>query len=125
MDELSKQLKLINKEDIVWYIYFFIITFALITNNLEKNYLLTKNKNSKILAQKINTTILVVAFFIYLYFLSVSLENNNNARLKHNIKDERISFERLIVSLLFLIAGAIAIYADYDDNRTNTDIGIF
>jgi len=124
MDNISRNLKLIRNEDIVWLIYFFIITFAIISNRLEEKYLLTKNNNNKNIASKINTTILIVAFLIYLYLLSVSLENNKLVKNKHNRHDERVSFERLIVSLLFVIAGALSIYADYDDN-VSADLAIF
>lgn len=124
MDDLNKQIKLINNEDIVWYIYFFIIISALFTNYLEKKYLYDKNKYNKELAQKINTIILVVAFFIYLYFLKLAYDNAKDAYKSNDIKNRRICMERLIVSTLFLVAGAIAIYTDYDNNTSNIDIGI-
>ena len=122
MNSYNKELRLLNNEDIVWYIYLFIIIFALFTNKLEKEYLVTKNKYQKKLAQNINTLILIVAFFIYLYFLSVSWQNLQNNNL--NIHKKRVGLERLIVNILFLVAGGIAIYADYDNNNNNTDIGI-
>ena len=117
----NKQLELINKEDLVWYIYYFIVTFALITNELERKYIIYKDENSKKIAQKINTFILIIAFFIYLYFLSSSFDNITNSNTS---REKRIGTERLIVNILFVIAGAIAIYADYDDNSANIDIGI-
>lgn len=123
MDNISKQLNLLEKEDIVWIIYLFIVVFALYTNKLEKEYLFDKNKVKQKLASKINTTILIVAFFIYLYLASVSL-NNCKRNYKNNI-DKRVSIERLVVSLTFLIGGALAIIADYDNNTNNLDIAIF
>lgn len=122
MSEILKQLKLLNNEDIVWYIYFFIIIFALFTNKLEKDYLFSKDFQKKKLAQNINTIILIIAFFIYLYFLSVSWKNIQNTKL--SLKERRINLERLIVNILFVVAGAIAIYADIDSN-SNLDIAIF
>lgn len=123
MDDINKQLNLLEKEDIVWIIYLFIVVFALYTNRLEKEYLFDKNKVKQKLASKINTTILVVAFFIYLYLASVAL-NNCKRNYKNNI-DKRVSIERLVVSLTFLIGGALAIIADYDNNTNNLDIAIF
>jgi len=71
MDKLSRQLKLLKEEDFIWLIYYFIVTFALVANYFERNSILNNNKESLKNAQKITTTILVVAFFIYLYFTLV------------------------------------------------------
>ena len=120
MNEINKQLNNLNKEDFVWYIYFFIIIFALFTNKLEKNYLFTKNKTNKKLAQNINTIILIVALGIYIYFLKVSWQYIQNCKER----EKRVALERLIVNILFVVAGSLALYADYDNNTTNTDIGI-
>jgi hypothetical protein len=75
MDKLSRQLKLLKEEDFIWLIYYFIVTFALVANCFERNSILKNNKDSLKNAQKITTTILVVAFFIYLYFTLVSIDN--------------------------------------------------
>lgn len=119
MDEL----KLLDKEDIIWIIYIFLFIFALYSNKLEREYIFNKDKQQKINASKINTFILVMAFFIYIYFASLALKN-----LKRNFKnenDKRIAIERLIVSLLFVVGGIFAIYTDYDNNTNNLDIAIF
>ena len=124
MDKFSRQLKLLKEEDFIWLIYFFIVIFALIANRFEKNYLLTQNNISQKYAQKITTTILIVAFFIYLYFTLVSFDNLEYLKRNGNTKEVKVAFERLISNILFLVAGAVAIYADYDSNTNNTNIGI-
>ena len=116
MKDINKELKIINNEDIVWIIYLFIITFALISNNLEKIYLFNKDYTKKIIANNINSIILVVALCIYLYFTYLSYDNikcNGN-----NIINE----EKLIVNILFVIAGIIAIHADI--NSKNISLAI-
>lgn len=123
MDKFNRQLKQLKEEDFIWIIYYFIITFALIANYYERNYIYTNNINSKNKANKISSTILIIAFFIYLYFTIISYDNlkyliNNNG----NNRDIRISYERFITNSLFLIAGIFAIYVDNDSN--NIDIGI-
>ena len=118
---MEENLKLIERENIVWYIYFLIILLALYTNKLEKDNLYCHDSNKEKLAKKINSLILVVAFLIYLYFTSVSI---NSCKKNMDQKSKRVAFERLIVNFLFLIAGAIAIFADYDSN-TDIDLGIF
>ena len=120
--DINKTLKLLNNEDIVWIIYLFIVVFALYTNKLEREYIFDKDKNKKKNASKINTIILVVAFFIYLYLASVAMDS---CKYTKNEKDKRIAIERLIVSLTFLVGGALAIYTDYDNNMNNLDIAIF
>ena len=40
-------------------------------------------------------------------------------------KEIRVAFERLIANILFLVAGAFALYADFDSNTIGTDIAIF
>ena len=106
MNSIYRELKLLNNEDIVWLIYYFIITFAILSNKLERDNLFNKDVEKKKRAEKINTFILIVAFFIYLYFAYVSMDNFKNCRTQ---KEKRISFERLVVNFLFLVAGAIAI----------------
>ncbi|MBQ7030894.1 MAG: hypothetical protein IJN13_00795 [Bacilli bacterium] len=124
MDKLSRQLKLLKEEDFIWLIYYFIVTFALVANYFERNSILNNNKVSLKNAQKITTTILVVAFFIYLYFTLVSIDNLEFLKRNGNKKEVKVAFERLIANILFLVAGAIAIYADYDSNTSSIDIGI-
>lgn len=125
MDKFSRQLKQLKEEDFIWLIYFFIVTFALIANRFEQNFLETQNKISQKKAQKITTTILVVAFFIYLYFTLVSFDNLEYLKRNSNNKDVKVAYERLLTNIFFLIGGAIAIYADYDSNSSNTDVAIF
>ncbi|MBE6157100.1 MAG: hypothetical protein E7161_05130 [Firmicutes bacterium] len=124
MDRFSRQLKQLKQEDFIWLIYFFIVIFALVANRFEENFLLTQNKTSQKYGQKITTTILIVAFFIYLYFTLISFDNLEYLKRNSNNKDIKVAFERLIANILFLVAGAIAIYADYDSNSPNIDIGI-
>lgn len=125
MDKFYRQLKQLKEEDFIWLIYFFIVTFALISNQFEKNFILTNNKTSKKYASKITTTILIVAFLIYLYFTLISFDNLEYFKKNSNNKEVKVAFERLITNILFLVAGAIAIYADYDSNSSNADIAIF
>lgn len=124
MNKFNRQLKQLREEDFIWLIYFFIVIFALVANRFEENFLLTQNKSSQKNAQKITTTILIVAFFIYLYFTLIAFDNLEYLKQNGNNKDVKVAFERLIANILFLVAGAIAIYADFDSNTSSIDIGI-
>ena len=124
MNHDKRQLKQINEENYIWIIYYFIVTFALIANVFEKKYILSKDTNNKKITQIITTTILVVAFFIYLYFTIISKDNLDYFKQTGNQKEIKIATERLIANILFLIAGFVALYADYDSNSTNVDLAI-
>ena len=125
MEELFYKLKLLKEEDFIWLIYFFIIIFSLISNKYEKSYLYTNNKQDLEYASKITTTILIVAFFIYLYFVIVSYNNIEVLKRTSNQKEVKIAYERLITNIIFLIGGAISIYADYDSKQNNSNFAIF
>ena len=125
MNHDKRQLKQINEENYIWIIYYFIVTFALIANVFEKKYILSKDTNNKKITQIITTTILVVAFFIYLYFTIISKDNLDYFKQTGNQKEIKVATERLIANILFLIAGFVALYADYDSNSTNVDLAIF
>lgn len=117
-NDLLKKLQLIKEEDYIWIVYFFIVLFAIISNYFEKNYLFTKNKSSYIKYKNINTTILIVAFFIYLYYVILSYDALKNGKYSFN------SFLRLVGAILFLVAGGIYVYADYSSNNESVDIEI-
>lgn len=125
MSELFRKLKLLKEEDFIWLIYYFIITFALVANELERRFLIDNKEPEINIAKKINSTILIIAFFIYLYFVLVTIQNFDILKKNGTRKEVRVAFERLIANIIFLVAGAIAIYADYDSNTIGTDIAIF
>lgn len=124
MDVFLRKLNLLKKEDFIWLVYYFVITASLISNSFERNYVITNNQNSLNKVKKINTTILIIAFLIYLYFVTLTIENFDILKANGTNKDIRIANERLIANILFLVAGAYAIYVDFDSNNPNTGIGI-
>ena len=125
MEDFFRKLKLLKQEDFIWLIYFFIVTFAVISNKFERDYVKTNNQNSLNKSKKINTTILIVAFCIYLYFVIITIENFDILKKNSTRKDVKVAFERLIANILFLVSGAVALYADFDSNNIGTDIAIF
>lgn len=120
--DILRELKLLKNEDFIWLIYFFIVIFALISNNEERKSILNQDKQGEKSANIINTTILVIAFFIYLYFVFVSFNNLNELKRRSNEKEVRVAFEKLISAIIFLVGGAYSIYADYDAKTTDIEI---
>ncbi len=124
MDNWARDLKLLKEEDIIWYIYFFIVLFALIANSFEEKYIFTKNKEDRQKGRNINITLLVIAFIIYLYYVVIAIQDINIAKFKDE-KRQKVALERLITTLVFLIGGALSIYTELDDNSGDVDLAIF
>ena len=82
--EILNRLKQLRNEDFIWIIYFFIATFALLSNVFERDFVLTKNSNSFKKSKTINVIIFFVAFFIYLYFVLLFTSNLNNMERNFN-----------------------------------------
>ena len=124
MNDVNKKLKRLRNEDIIWIIYFFIVIFALYSNKLDRDYLLNKDKVAYKKEKYINTTIFFVAFFIYLYFLLLIVEDIGS--LEKNLNDPvyRQTFIQLIAAILFLIGGAIYLINEITRKDDVLDIGI-
>ena len=95
MDDKLRNLRLLKEEDIVWYIYFFIVTFAIIANSFEEKFIYTGNHQYQKSGRKINITLLIIAFIIYLYYVAIAIEDVNIARIKDE-RRQRVAMERLI-----------------------------
>ncbi len=124
MKDWARDLKLLHEEDIIWYIYFFIVLFALIANSFEEKYIYTKNKSDRQKGRNINIVLLIVAFIIYLYYVKIAMEDVNISRVKDE-RRQRVALERLITTLVFLVGGALSIYTELDDNAGDVDLAIF
>ena len=124
MKDWARDLKLLHEEDIIWYIYFFIVLFALIANSFEEKYIYTKNKSDRQQGRNINIVLLITAFIIYLYYVKIAMEDVNISKVKDG-RRQRVALERLITTLVFLVGGALSIYTELDDNAGDVDLAIF
>ena len=124
MEDKLRNWRLLKEEDIIWYIYFFIVTFALIANSFEEKFIKTNNKQYQQAGRKINITLLVIAFIIYLYYVMIAIEDVNINKTR-DLKRQRVSMERLITTLVFLVGGVLSIYTELDDNAGDVDLAIF
>ena len=98
---IAEKLKETAIEDIIWLVYLFII---------ERDYIKNHNLRSRDLFRQINKYVLIIAFFIYLYFVYQSYGSVRN--LKANASDKKVFLTNLtlITAVLFLIAGGINIF---------------
>ncbi len=124
MKDFKRDLQLLKEEDIIWYIYYFIVTFALIANSFEESYIYTGNKQNRLRGRKINITLLCIAFVIYLYYVIIAIQDVNINRV-NDARRQKVSMERLITSMVFLVGGALSIYTELDDNAGDVDLAIF
>lgn len=117
------KIKDIDYESIIWFIYYAIITFNLISNKFEKEFILYDDINAYYKSLSINKIVLTVAFVIYLYFLNTSYKNLKTLKKNASCKKELIANLSFLSSLFFVIGGAIILYVVY--NRSyNDEIGL-
>ena len=118
------KLQRINEENFIWIIYFFIIIAALLSNAYEKYFLETKDFRNQKIFKTLNITIFCVSFFIYLYFVIISYENVQELKESSTKKEVLQANIQLIASLLFLVAGGLALYNELNKDDPDTDIGV-
>ncbi len=120
---IGVKLQRLKNEDLIWLIYFFIVIGALLSNEYEKNYLLTGNTSGQKKFKLLNITIFCVAFFIYLYFVLINYEDIQTLRQDATRKEVLNAHIGLISALLFLVAGALAIVGEINRGGPDEDIG--
>ncbi len=114
----------VNQENLVWVVYFFIIIAALLSNAYEKYFLETGDYRKEKIFRTLNITIFSVAFFIYLYFVLVTYENLEELKRTGTKKEVLNAHITFIASILFLVAGGLALYAEINRENPDTDIGV-
>lgn len=124
MNEISKKLKRLKNEDIIWIIYFFIVVFALYSNKLDRDYLLNHDNSAYKSEKYINMGIFFVTFFIYLYFVLLLTEDLSNMERNFNNDNYRSTFIQLIAALLFLIGGSIYLINEIVRKDDDLDVGL-
>lgn len=124
MNDVTKKLKRLKNEDMIWIIYFFIVVFALYSNKLDRDYLLKHDITSYKREKSINITIFFIAFFIYLYFVLLLTEDIGS--MEKNLSDAsyRSTFIQLIAAILFLVGGAIYLINEITRKDDALDVGL-
>ena len=116
---IGVKLKEIHIENFIWIVYLFISTAALISNHFEEHFVKTNNNQDYRIFKKINITIFIVAFFIYLYFLYHNYKNvselKKNASCNKKVLYSQIN---LIAAILFLVGGTLYLYTESNDIDT-------
>ena len=124
MNDISRRLKRLRNEDIIWIIYFFIVVFALYSNKLDRVFLLKHDNGAYKNEKYINISIFFVTFFIYLYFVLLLTEDLSNMERNFNNDNYRSTFIQLIAALLFLIGGSIYLINEIVRKDNDLDVGL-
>lgn len=104
---IGVKLSRLKQEDFIWIVYAFIVLAALYSNNLERDYYTKHERNAFYKQKAINITVLVIAFFIYLYFVVIITDDLSHMEQNFQDKDYLITLVRLVGAILFLLGGAI------------------
>ena len=121
-DKLYKKLKEIKTEDFIWIIYIGIIFLSWYANDLEKNFFIFKNEDSKNKYRHVMILIFTVLVIIYLYFLKDSWDSFKNIDKVNNRKTKELITLSFIASLLIFISGIIFLYIAFKDENLDVEL---
>lgn len=115
----QKQLKQIDIENIIFIIYYFIITLSIIDNYIEKKYLLYGNDNDKNKYRNLLFIIFGTVFLVYLYYTIIGIKDLQDVT---DPEIKRLSELSLLANILVLISGVIYLYIIYKDKDLNVEL---
>ena len=121
-EEVKKRLKTLKIEDIIWLIYIGIIIASWYSNNLERDYLINGNNQSKEKYRKIIITIFIILIICYLYFLNDSYQDIKNLKNNETTTKKNLVYLSFIGSLLVTISGFIFLYIAIKDEKLDIEI---
>ncbi len=104
---LSEQLSEIGREDIIWGVYIFVAVFAILSNQIEKDYLFSHDVKKYRDFHNINTVLLTIGLLVYIYFFI-------NASNKFAKEKDKSNYLTVVATTLFLIGGAILLYLEWE-----------
>lgn len=121
-EETAKLIKEIRVEDFIWVINFFIVLFALMSNDFQENYVKTHNKKSFNTFHTINIDIFIVIFLINVYFLHLrykSLKALKPTATKQEILNTNLNY---IAAILIVIGTFAYIYTEISGANIEEEI---
>ena len=121
-EEVKKRLKTLKIEDIIWLIYIGILIASWYSNNLERDYFINRNNQSKEKYRKIIITIFIILIICYLYFLNDSYQDIKNLKNNETTTKKNLVYLSFIGSLLVTISGFIFLYIAIKDEKLDIEI---
>lgn len=105
-------------EDLIFIIYYIIITLSLYANKIERNYIINKNNNDREKYRSLLYIIFTVATLVYIYYTFSSYKDLKNS----TYEDKYLNELSLLASILVLISGFIYLYILNNDNDASVEI---
>ena len=120
--KLNDKLKQLKIEDFIWLIYIFIIFLSWYSNNLERNYFIYNDLNSKEKYRKLMIFIFSILIIVYLYFLKDSYDDIKDLNIYDKDKSTNLKYLSFIGSLFIFISGLIFLYIAIEDEDLNVEV---
>jgi len=109
MNIFDDDIKRLDLEDYIWFVFAILAFLNIYGDKLQKEFLVSKNKNYEISANNIFLFVLIIGFFIYLYFFY----RNYRIFLKTKDEDKGIFLIKLLGSALLISGSICLIYFQY------------
>ena len=119
---MNNRLKELKNEEFIWIIYIGIIILSFYSNNLEKNYFIYKDYNSKEKYRKIMILIFSILIFVYYYFLQDSYKSVKDLKYNDSYRKKKLTYLSFFASLLIFISGLIFLYIAYQDQNIDIEL---
>ena len=120
--ELEEKLTQLKIEDFIWIIYIGIIFLSWYSNNLERDYFINENINSKEKYRKIIIFIFSILNIVYFYFLQDSQKSIQNLNPSSSKKRKELTYLSYIASYLISISGILFLIIAISDTDMNVEL---
>lgn len=121
MTNLSQALQELETEDFIWIVYSFIVLGALVSNVLERDWIIKHHEKSYKEFHFINTTIFFVSFLIYLYFVYLNYKNLKQKKNYSSLRELFLNEANFVAACLFLIGGIIYLVTEIFSTSVQTE----
>ena len=119
MANLSQILQELETEDFIWIVYSFIVLGAIISNVLERDWIIKHEDKSRKEFRFI--TIFFVSFLIYLYFVYLNYKHIKETRNNVSLKQLFLQEANFVAACLFLIGGIIYLFTEIFSTTIDTE----
>jgi len=121
MTNLSQALQELETEDFIWIVYSFIVLGALVSNVLERDWIIKHHEKSYKEFHFINTTIFFVSFLIYLYFVYLNYKNLKQKKNYSSLRELFLNEANFVAACLFLVGGIIYLVTEIFSTSVQTE----
>ena len=120
--DIEDKLKQLKIEDIIWVIYIGIIILSWYANELERDYFVNKNIDSKNKYREVMIIIFLILVVVYYYFLKDSYDSVKSISVNDSEEKKKLIYLSFIGSLLIFISGLIFLYVAFRDENIDVEL---